>query len=512
MRATITNVDKPGFVNDLPAITLPDGAWSDSRNVKYRDNAAEKTQGYSQVFGALSATAIWAAPITDGTNYFWAYGSNTVMYATDGATHANITGSITLGATDDLNYSGGPFHGYLLVNDGVAIPQSWTPGLGNDLVSLTAWPAITCRVMRPFKDFIFAFRISDGLTYNPRLLRWSDRAAPSALPLSWDYADPTNQAGINELAQTQDSIVDALPLRDSLMIYKENYTWMADYIGGDDIFSFRQVFSQIGLLTERCALAIGSQHLVWTDQDIVLHDGNNAQSILDKRARRWLFSRINQAAFKRCFAVADFRERTAYFCFPESGHSWPSLKLCWNWTDDTLHVEDMGGEKTWADTGIIPSAGTTFDSDSGTFDAAAGGFDDENYSPFAGYMLTTDATAPRAYQCNTGETFNGSAMTVYAERNALPIKRDLIEMARVHRMYPKLTGTPGDSINFYFGVRTSQVASVQWYGPYPFTIGTDYKIDVRLTGRLIDFRLEYTGSHTFRFHGMDIDFDRAGMR
>jgi hypothetical protein len=240
---------------------------------------------------------------------------------------------------------------------GLAIPQSWSPGLGNDLVSLTAWISLTtkCRVMRSFKDFLFAFRIDDGLTYNPRMMLWSDRAAPNALPQSWDYTDPTNQAGINELAQTQDGIVDGLTLRDSLMIYKENHTWIADYIGTDDVFSFRQVFTQVGMLTERCAIQFGSQHLVWTDQDIVLHDGNAAQSILDKRARRWLFGRINQAKFKRCFAVADYRERTAYFCFPESGQDWPTLALAWNWAEDTLHPYELGGVKTWADYGIIPA-------------------------------------------------------------------------------------------------------------------------------------------------------------
>src|SRR6185295_11297146 len=390
-----------------------------------------------------SVTASWAAPVSDGTNYFWAYGSGTVMYATDGATHANITGTITLGATDDLNYSGGAFHGHLIVNDGVAIPQSWSPGLGNDLVSLTAWPAVTLttKVMRPFKDFLFAFRITENGSYNPRLIRWSDRASPSALPLSWDFADPTNQAGRNELAQTQDTIIDGLPLRDSLMVYKENYAWIADYVGGDDIFGFRQVFSQVGLLSERCAVAFGAQHLVWTDQDIVLHDGNSARSIIDGRARRWLFNRINTSRYRRCFAVADFRERTAYFCFPETGQDWPTLALAWNWSEDTLHPYELGGAKTWADTGIIPNVGTTFDADSGTFDSATGAFDDENYSPFAGYMLLTDATAKRAYQGNTGETFNGTAMSVYAERTGVSVSKDLTSMKRVRRIFPKVLGS-----------------------------------------------------------------------
>lgn len=509
----VPNLAKPGFVTDLPDMSVADGAWTDSRNVKYRDGAAEKCQGYTQAMGELSVTAIWAAPVSDGSNFFWAYGSPTVMYATDGTSHANITGSITLGATEDLNYSGGAFHGYLLVNDGVAIPQTWTPGLGNDLVSLTAWPAlVTAKVLRPFKDFIFAFRITDGGVYNPRSMRWSDKAAPGALPGSWDFSDPTNQAGINELGQTLDAIVDGLPIRDSLMIYKENHSWIADYIGGDDIFGFRQVFSQVGLLTERSAIAFGSQHLVWTDQDIVLHDGNSARSILDGRARRWLFNRINTNRYKRSFAVADYRERTAYFCFPESGQDWPTLALAWNWAEDTLYPYELGGPKTWADTGIVPSTGASFDSDTGNFDDVSGAFDDESYSPFAGFMLFTDAIRKKAYQGNTGETYDGTAMTVYAERTDLAIKRDLLYMNRVRRVYPRVLGTAGDVLNFYVGTRATQNSTVQWTGPYPFVIGTDYKIDLRVSGRLFDFRVESMATNGWRLHGMNIEFDPDGMR
>jgi hypothetical protein len=511
--SSIKALDKPGFIADVPDLSLADGGWTDSRNVKYRDGAAEKCQGYTQALGELSLTAIWTAPITDGSNYFWVYGSNTVMYATDGSTHTNITGAVTLGATDDLNYSGGQFHGYMVVNDGFNLPQSWTPGLGNDLVSLTAWPALTtARVMRPFKDFMFGFRVTQNGSFNPRLMIWSDRAPQGSLPLSWDYQDPTNQAGINELGQTQDSLVDGLPLRDSLMIYKENHSWIADYIGGGDIFSFRQVFSNVGLLSERCAIAFGGQHLVWTDQDIVLHDGNAARSIIDGRARRWLFNRININRYKRCFAVADFRERTAYFCFPETGADWPNMRLAWNWSEDTLHVEEFGGQKTWAEIGIVSQTSVDFNSDTGTFDSASGAFDDESYSPFSGYMLITDAAAKKAYQGNTGETYNGVPMSVYAQRSGFPIKRNLIEMQRIRRLYPKVLGNVGDVLRFYFGFRTTQNASVEWSGPYNFTIGVDYKIDLRRTGRLIDFRVEYSGSNSFRLMALDIEHESNGLR
>lgn len=512
MQAAIDQLDKPGFVPDAPDMQLPPGGWTDSRNVIYRDGAVEKCRGYAQALGNLSVTAIWAAPISDGTNYFWTYGANTVMYATDGATHADITGTITLGASDDLNYSGGAFHGYMIVNDGSSIPQSWSPSLGNNLVSLTAWPAITCKVMRPFKDFLFAFRITDNGDYNPRLIRWSDRAGQGALPLSWDFSDPNNQSGINELGQTHDTLVDALPLRDSLIIYKEQHTWATEFIGGGDVFGFRQIFSQIGMITESCALTFGAQQLVVTDQDWTLHDGNSAQSILDGRARRWLFNRINTTRYKRSYLVADYRNRTAYFCFPESGYDWPNMALGWNWASDRLFPIELGGPKTFAVPGIIPGVAVSFDADSGSFDDAPGSFDEETYNPFQTRILFLDALAKRAYQNDTGETYAGTPMNVYAERTALPFVKDLGRIRRINRIFPRVTGTAGDQLRFYVGSRSVQDAPTQWRGPFTFTIGGDYKVDLRLSARILDFRVEYSGTNTFRLHGLTFDFENDGYR
>jgi len=502
-----------GFFPDLPDLELPPGAFTDSRNVQYRDGGLEKCRGYEQALGDLSATAIWAAPISDGVNYFWVYGSPTVMYATDGTTHANITGAITLGATDDLGFTGGPFHGFMIVNEGAAIPQFWSPSLSNDLQSLTAWPVITAKVVRSFKDFLVALRITDGGTYSPRTMRWSDVAQQGALPASWDYSDPTNQAGIVEFGQTEDQLIDALPIRDSLCIYKENHTWLGDYVGGADILGFRQLFSQVGAMSENCIATLDAQHVVLGTDDLILHDGNSARSLLDRRARRWLFNRINTQRHKRSFLSVDYRNRQVYVCFPESGNDWPNLALVWNWAEDTLHPYDLGGPKTFGTHGIVSSStAESFDLSSGTFDDDAGVFDEESFSPFDRKMITLDAGAPKLYQHDTGESYNGQPMSCYAERSGTPISEDLGAIKRVWRIWPKVIGTIGDTLTFWTGAREAPGASVNFTGPYTFTIGVDTWIDVRFDARIIDLRVEYAGELTFRLAGMNVDYEDAGDR
>jgi hypothetical protein len=103
-------------------------------------------------------------------------------------------------------------------------------------------------------------------------------------------------------------------------------------------------------------------------------------------------------------------------------------------------------------------------------------------------------------------------MTVYAERTGVAIAKDLGQILRINRILPRVLGSAGDVIRFYIGARATQNATTSWTGPYNFTIGVDYKIDVRISARLLDLRVEYGGTNTFRLHGLTFEFEPNGMR
>lgn len=515
MKARIDFTKPAGIAPDHPPVILPDGVFSDSRNVRYRDGAIERASGYSSALGSLSATAIWISHITDGVTRYWVYASNTVAYATDGSSHANITGAISISASDNLGFTGGAFHGYMVLNDGVNIPQTWVPNLSSDFVSLTAWPsALTTQVVRFFGDFIWAARNTTSGVYNPREIRWSDKAQTGALPQSWDYTDPTNQSGITDLGQTPDEIVDMAQLRNSMVIYKRNSTWIADYVGSYDVFAFRQLFSQAGLLTENCVATFNDMQFFVSDADILIHDGNSPRSVADGRVRRWFFGRISSETYRKSFVAVDYQNREILVCFPEGGYNWPNIALCWNWATDTWDVRELGQLMTFGTNGPFPSGSTvSFDSDTETFDAATGAIDDDLASRAQQGMVMTSAAAPLAVRFGAAETFNGAPMTCYAERRGMTLSSaDFMRRKRIKRLFPLVLGTAGETLNFYIGTRESVDGTVRWSGPYRFTIGTDHKIDVRLTGRFVDLKVEYTGSTTFRFFGCDVEFDPDGYR
>lgn len=515
MRAQHDNL-RDGLVLDVPAWELPPGAFTDSRNVRYRDQAAEKIRGYSQTLGELSVTASFITTITTQSTVFYVYADSSNIYGTDGTTHALIS-TISYSAGADLNWNGGHYHGYLILNDGVLDPQSWDPGLSNRVAGLDStggWPASTkCEVIRPFKDFLVALRVTESGTYNPRLLRWSESALAGNLPTTWDYTDPANDSGRVELGQTTDFLVDCLPLRDVNMVYKQHHTWLMQFVGGSGVFDFRQVFKEVGMLSEDCARSFQERHFVVTDHDVVVHDGNEAVSILNRRMRSWLFNTLDSDNYKRSFVVADYANREMLFCFPETGASAPNLALVWSWQENNLYVREFGSGMNHAVTGLLPNeTATTFDGLSDAFDELTLGFDEASFNASERYVIFADAEDTKAYQDGNGEDFNGTAMSVYLERANLPLMKDINRFKRVMRVYPKVLGTKGDTISVQCGTREAVDGVVTWGPAQEFRIGVDYKVEFRLSARLFDIRFEYAGSNRWRLFGYDVEFEPEGYR
>ena len=507
-----TNVDQPPW-------ELAPNVWSRARNVRFRDGATETFSGQQQVFSSALGAPWRLLPISDGSNYYWVYCAPGNVYATDGTAHADISPTpnnlTTLTTSSNApGWTGGAFQGFMVLANGTTNdPMSWVPGLGNDAVALANWPAtLSCQVIRPYRNFLFALRCTESGSFNSRLIRWGQSADPGSLPGSWDYTDPTVDTGRVEFGQTQDQVVDLLPLRDIGVLYKENYTWSIQYRGGiDNPFIFRQVFAEVGMLSEWCAAQWQGRHVVLSTNDVVLHDLNQAQSIIDRQYRRWLFNQIDGDNYRQCFVVPNYKNREIWICFPEAGHDFANLALVWNYQEGSLQVRDLGADVPHINWGIV-SEGTgagTFDDDVGTFDAATGTFDEQQFNPSVTSILMSDQT--NLLQGDEGGTFDGQTITAYWERSALPLDKDVLRYAYIKRVFPKIVGGLGESLSVEIGTRKTLEDSVSWSAPQTFTIGTDLYVNFIEMGRIIDIRFTYTGTQTLRLFGFDIEWDQAGL-
>ncbi len=498
---------------DQPPWELPPNVWSDSRNVRLRDGATERFTGQAQVFGSALGSPLRLLPITDGTNFFWVYASTANIYATDGVSHGDITPAAITPITDNIpGWTGGAFQGFMVVSNGTDDPYTWDPALLNQCIPLVNWPAdLQCQVIRPYRNYLFALRCTENGIYNPRLLRWGSSANPASLPDSWDHTDPTVDTGRVEFGQTGDQIIDLIPMRDIGVLYKENYTWSVQFRGGiDNPFQFRQIFSQVGMLSEWCAAQWEGKHIVLSTNDLVIHDLNQAESLIDKQYRRWLFNQIDGNNYRQSFVVPNYKEREIWTCIPEAGNDFANLALVWNYNDGGVYVRELGKAMPHINWGVVTggTAGDTFATLSGTFEDQVGAFDEQQFNPALSSLLMSDNS--NLLQADTGGEYDGQMISAFWERRSLPLDKDVLRYAMVKRVFPKVIGTPGETITIYIGTRNNIEDEVNFSTPRTYTIGTDAFVNFLEMGRIIDIRFEYDGTSPLRLHGFDVEWDSHG--
>jgi len=68
----------------------------------------------------------------------------------------------------------------------------------------------------------------------------------------------------------------------------------------------------------------------------------------------------------------------------------------------------------------------------------------------------------------------------------------------------------GGPVNVYVGRQMSPSETTTWEGPFAFDPSTDYKIDCRVTGRLLGFKVESTTDVAWRLNSYDMDVVPAG--
>lgn len=523
MLVPINNVAQFGIVADVLPHELPLNAWSAGQNIRFKDNYAEKFSGHQAAFGTPSVAPYWLLPVATPTNYFWLYAGLAKVYSVVGVTHTDITRTVggDYAATADLNWTGQVLNGVPIINNGVDVPQMWLPAqAGTPLANLTNWPAgVTCRALRAFKTFLLALDVTEAGTRYPTVLRWSHPADPGAVPTTWDYTDTTADAGRVPIAQTGDFLIDSVPLRDNNVLYKENTTVGMQFLpGNSDIFRFFTMFNTFGAISRRCIVeAFFGSHLVFTGDDLVKHDGQVANSVLDSRMRKWLQNQLDATNYGRSFVTVNYPKYEVWLCFVVTGQSFPTQAIVWNWKSNTIGVRDLD-LTAHIEPGIITNAGTSdvWDNDADPWDIDSTVWDSRNYKPNLREMLKARPSTAGLFQMDSTEQFAGTDMTSYLERTGIGIPfrekdpPDFGVRKFMKAVWPRIEGTDGGVVQVYIGVQEVIDGPVTYQAPQDYTIGTTKKIDCRISGRLFALKFRSTTNISWRLHGYDMDVNFMG--
>lgn len=520
MKVSLDNLGTIGIIKDVPGYELPLSAWSRGKNVRLKDNQVVKFKGHS-----LSLTSAIApyhlTPVSSGSSTYWMIAGLNKVYAWDGLTEKDITRTTggDYSATAAKNWNGGVIGGVPVLNNGIDVPQMWGVDFATPakLLPLAAWDANwTTKILRPFGEFLVALDVTKSGTNYPRMVKWSHPADPNTVPASWDETDPTKDAGEYEIGEDNDRMVDCRTLGDSNIIYKERSTYRMTKIGAPYIFDFEKVFSESGLLNPRCVQSFGDKQFVVSDQDIIMHNGQTATSLIDSKLRSWLFNLIDSDNYDRSFVASNPFLKEMWFCFPQVGSTFPDTALVWNWDANTWGIRDLP-EAAHIEHGQVPgTAATTWDGDTDTWDSDLTYWNSLGYPPTAPRLLMADPTNKKLFFTDNTNTFGGDTFQSYIERTGLPLGTDsqgnaavdMFSIKYVNEVWPKITGN--SKVNIYVGSQMTVDDDVTWDGPYEFDPAVDQKIDCDVTGRLLAIRFESTSDREWALHSYDMNIEMQG--
>ena len=518
---SVAPVGAIGIVKDIKPAELPPGAWSDGRNVQFQQGAVNSAPDSVVLLQDTPIALNSAIPSAITTNGFasWVVGGATKLYAFVVGTLTDISrvsGGAYTGAAGK-RWSGGVLSGITVVHNGTDVPQAWmTPDPAVPVIPLANWPTgLTANCLRSFKQFLVALDVTKSGTRYPTLVKWSHPADPGTVPVSWNEADATKDAGEYPLSETPGYCVDCLSLRDINVIYKQDSVWGMQYIGGEYVFKFYKMFGDFGVPQRDCVIEhVSGKHCVFTGTDLIVHDGQTVQSVLGGRLRSMLKT-LSAAQLTSAFLSANMNAKEVWLSFRMATDSTVAADtaIVYNWESNTSSIRSLPNY-TFIANGRLdpPTIGVaTWATATGTWSSHTEEWGEVQAIPSqmrmfglkADSILWVDAVGTSAQNCWVERQHLGFP----AKANVAP---DLSSEKLVTRMWPRITGKTGDVVNITLGVSENPAKPTVWEPTQQFVIGVDEWVDCTLTGKMFGMRFESIGTSQWTFSGMDADVVLTG--
>jgi hypothetical protein len=515
----IVPVDKcgeAGLILDIHPQELVPNAWSQVKNFVFREGFAERAYGHVAVNGTPLVEPWHLANFLSVNGNAWVYAGLQKIYGIDAdLIHSNITRQ---SAGVDVDYSGDPnskwnstmLSGIVILNNGFDLPQFW-PGTGK-CADLTNWPTnVRCKVMRAFRNYLIALNVTkDGNNY-PHLVKWSHVADPGTLPSSWDVTDTTKDAGEYDLADDQTELMDGLALGEQFIAYKRSGYYAVSFIGSPFIFRFQKISGLYGgALGTNCVTEFPGGHFVLGRGDVYVHQATAPESVIDARNRKWLFRQLDSDFQSRAFTMPSPAANELWICFPQVNDETCTLALVWNWKYNTWGVRELPGV-------VHGCAGSVNYSQPNTWETLQKGWQagavtwNQNIStlPSTNTVLASP-TNVKTYAIELTSAFDGSPYEAYVSRDHIRFERpNTVKMLKEVR--PIIEGPRGSTIQVYLTASYDQMTDPTVYGPYPFVIGIDQKIDCDVVGRMLGVKFSSTEEFAWRVKRYDLEIEEIGL-
>lgn len=490
-----------GVVSDLPPWTLPPEILSQATNAVFRRGMAQRGPLLTPVYDPPStgAYALLNLQIA-GVNYWLLFGEDDI-YAVQTSSWTDITHASGLNsAPANYYWTVGTLNGVPFANNTLDAPMYWDGNLANNFVDLPDFPAANCAGLYAHRYHLIAI----GPQNYPQQVVWSDAAASGNIPSSWTAA-ADNEAGDTDLSDTPGELIGAGNLRGSFMLYKPHATHVMDYIGGNEVFGFRTLFVEAGLLTRHGFCDINGLHFMVSDGDVVLHDGVNIKSIVNRKRKSFLFNQLDSDNYEKLFTVYHRAQNEVWLCFPETGESLCTRAMIYDVSNGQWGDRELPDISTAA-TGIVNDTAEdqTWDADGETWDSDITLWNELNYQLATRDLLLAEPATPDLYRADGGST----AITTTLARYSIPIHGGE-GITKVKRVFPRIEGDTGIDFSLRIGVQDTPEGTITWSNAVTFNSDTPF-VNLIAKGRYISWEVSATTAQAWALTGLDIEAEQRG--
>jgi hypothetical protein len=393
------------------------------------------------------------------------------------------------------------------------------------------WPGnYTANVVRDFIGYCIMLGINKGGKDYPTCVKWDNPAqySSSANGIFWDPANPNYLSGENIIGEMSSPIRDGLTLGNMFVIYGQSQIWLMEYTGDLSVFAFRRVPYTGGILNTNCAVEIEGKHYVFGDNDIYVHDGVSRQSLADGRVRRRIFNTLDRSKQTACFTLHDSVSKLVYFCYATRqeeatfyGTQFCNQAAIYNYKNDTWSFMDLpnivGGTESLAslvaDTypqvnssySLYNSAYTAYNGDNQTI-ATMLGIYDQSHGLSTSNVFAVDL--PTVGLVNLPADVE-ALKTAYVERIGIEIAQfglPLRNYKTIKCVVPQCTfADTNGQFQFQFGSTDVPMGTPNYTASATFTPSVDYKMDMRVSGRYLAYKVSTKSISDFEFSGFDAE-------
>lgn len=533
----IRDVGTLGVITDISPASLPLHAFSRGKNVRFDEGKVSRAPVFRKVKDSLG----FNPRFTYGIPGEYGGGFASIIMVSDtyqlksyqNGTVSSVQGSLSLTSSNDNPVTGTNLADITYLNRADKIPVYMAPS-GSNFAALPHWDTNwRAESVRSYGDFLLALNLTENGTTYPTRVRYSNLALANSVPDSWDATDTTKSAGFNDLVQMQSGIVDGATLGTNFIIYSKDQVWLMEFVGGTFIHNFRKLFSECGVVNQNCILEVDGTHYVFDHDDIYVHDSHTRQSICDERVKEYIFGGLNTAKTDRCFAHHNPDLDEVMFCYVSgddmaeyTNGSRCNRAAVFNYKKQTWSFMDLPNVSS-STVGTVSSslnynlATLSYESSGGTYYTQEAGYD--IHSLFVGEANSVDGiTSAKLYGLDLSDS-GSLAFPLDTEANKSPyIERqgiDLDEMSSLNgykvikMILPQVdTTNVNKQFSFTFGSSDLLGAAPVYDSSINFDGATDYKIDTRVSGRYLSYKMTLADSKDFSFLGFDLDVLTTGRR